>query len=196
MPSSRGSSWLRDGTHVSCTGGQILYRWATGKPISHQATPLKLNLIKLSSLHFHAHSIPFAWNVFSFFYNWPNSLSVFLLSIYRRNYLFSPTPRSSWHSLSSSGYLQTSSDKEQVLLEKLQPQQKPKEQQQQKKKNNYNNNKTSLLTLRLLTFIALPPFSELSVLLRDTLPFLLVASLPCSNKPGERPNSSQLQLLP
>ena len=26
MPSFRGSSWLRDGIHVSCTGGQILYR--------------------------------------------------------------------------------------------------------------------------------------------------------------------------
>ena len=64
-----------------------------------------------------------------------------------------------------------------------------------KKKETNNNNKTSLLTLKLLTFIALPPFSELSVLLRDTLPFLLVASLPCSNKPGKRPNSSQLQLL-
>ena len=32
MPSSRGSSWLRDQTHVSCvfcTGRQILYHWAT-----------------------------------------------------------------------------------------------------------------------------------------------------------------------
>ena len=75
MPSSRGSSWLRDGTQVSCTRGQILYHWATGKPISYQATPLNLNLIKLLYfLHFHTHTTPFAWNVLSFFSNWPNSL--------------------------------------------------------------------------------------------------------------------------
>ena len=29
MSSSRGSSWPRDGTHVSCTGSLILYHWAT-----------------------------------------------------------------------------------------------------------------------------------------------------------------------
>ena len=35
MPSSRGSSWLRNQTHVSCvfcTGRQILYPWANEKP--------------------------------------------------------------------------------------------------------------------------------------------------------------------
>ena len=29
ISSSRGSSWSRDGTHVSCTGSLILYHWAT-----------------------------------------------------------------------------------------------------------------------------------------------------------------------
>ena len=29
MPSSRGCSWSRDQTHVSCIGRQILYHWAT-----------------------------------------------------------------------------------------------------------------------------------------------------------------------
>ena len=31
MPSSRGSSWPRDWTRVSCTGRRILYRWAAGE---------------------------------------------------------------------------------------------------------------------------------------------------------------------
>ena len=29
-----GSSWIRDQTHVSCTGKQILYHWATRKALS------------------------------------------------------------------------------------------------------------------------------------------------------------------
>jgi len=33
MPSSRGSSWPKDRTWVSCIGRQILYRWATPKAI-------------------------------------------------------------------------------------------------------------------------------------------------------------------
>ena len=32
IPFSRGSSWPRDWTWVSCTGRQILYHWATRKP--------------------------------------------------------------------------------------------------------------------------------------------------------------------
>ena len=32
ISSSRGSSWRRDASCVSCTGKQILYCWATGKP--------------------------------------------------------------------------------------------------------------------------------------------------------------------
>ena len=32
MPSSRGSSELRDGTLVSCSGRRVLYHWATLKP--------------------------------------------------------------------------------------------------------------------------------------------------------------------
>ena len=31
IPFSRGSSWLRDHTCISCTGSQVLYRWATRK---------------------------------------------------------------------------------------------------------------------------------------------------------------------
>ena len=31
---SRGSSWTRDRTLVSCIGRQVLYHWATGKPMT------------------------------------------------------------------------------------------------------------------------------------------------------------------
>ena len=31
---SRGSSWTRDWTCISCTGKQILYHWAPGKPLA------------------------------------------------------------------------------------------------------------------------------------------------------------------
>ena len=34
IPFSRGSSWLRDWTQVSCTGRQILYEWATREALS------------------------------------------------------------------------------------------------------------------------------------------------------------------
>ena len=34
IPFSRGSSWLRDWTQVSCTGRQILYKWATREALS------------------------------------------------------------------------------------------------------------------------------------------------------------------
>ena len=33
IPFSRGSSWSRDKTQVSCIGTWVLYHWATGKPL-------------------------------------------------------------------------------------------------------------------------------------------------------------------
>ena len=45
---SRGSSWPRDWTHISCTGRQNLYHWATGKPDMcikwHKASILKKHI--------------------------------------------------------------------------------------------------------------------------------------------------------
>ena len=41
MPSSRGSSWPRDGTHISCIGRWTLYHWATWEgPEVHHAIKL------------------------------------------------------------------------------------------------------------------------------------------------------------
>ena len=34
ISSSRGSSWPRDQTHISCIGRWILYRWVTGEALS------------------------------------------------------------------------------------------------------------------------------------------------------------------
>ena len=34
IPFSRGSSWLRDWTHISCIGRQILYHWATWEALN------------------------------------------------------------------------------------------------------------------------------------------------------------------
>ena len=49
IPFSRGSSWPRDQTHVSCIGRQILYHWATWEDLPtirhqdlHEATPTQL----------------------------------------------------------------------------------------------------------------------------------------------------------
>ena len=41
MPSSRGSSWSRDWSHVSCVGRWILYHWVTGEVPSNPNCLLK-----------------------------------------------------------------------------------------------------------------------------------------------------------
>ena len=49
IPSSRGSSWPSDGTRISCDScRQILYHWATGKPITTSEHPAS---IKQGELH-------------------------------------------------------------------------------------------------------------------------------------------------
>ena len=167
----------------------LLHHWATGKPISYQATPLNLNLIKLLSfLHFHTHTTPFAWNVLSFFSNWPNSLC-FSCTHLQEKLPFLPHSKKQL-AFSQLQWIPT--------CKAVQTRRKYswKNHKHNKNPKNKKTNKNSLLTLKLITFVALPPFLELSILLRYMLPFLLVASLPCSNKPSKRSYSLQLQLLP
>ena len=42
---SRGSSWPRDWTGISCMGRQILYHWATWEALSHRTTTLSPRLL-------------------------------------------------------------------------------------------------------------------------------------------------------
>ena len=53
MPSSRGSSWRRDWTQVSCTAGRFFAVWATRKPISI----LKRSLKAASGLRKNTHKV-------------------------------------------------------------------------------------------------------------------------------------------
>ena len=49
VPFSRGSSWPRDGTWVSCIGRQILYHGVTGKAQSHKPMSCSKGPTRLSS---------------------------------------------------------------------------------------------------------------------------------------------------
>ena len=53
-----GSSWIRDGTHVSCSGRQILYHWATREaPDISFLSNLKLRKLQFSIFR-HFFSLP------------------------------------------------------------------------------------------------------------------------------------------
>ena len=61
ISSSRGSSWPRDGTQVSCIGRRILYHWATREPLGSvplSSTLTTVSIISLGALPCWSHLIP------------------------------------------------------------------------------------------------------------------------------------------
>ena len=50
IPFFRRSSWLRDWTHISCIGRQILYHWATWKTHSPQGLPYPSSTLLFRSI--------------------------------------------------------------------------------------------------------------------------------------------------
>ena len=51
ISSSRGSSWPRDGTQVSCIGRRILYHWATREPLVQDWCICKFKSFSKRSVH-------------------------------------------------------------------------------------------------------------------------------------------------
>ena len=49
IPFSRGSSWPRDQTQVSCTAGRFFTIWATGKILKHRTIPRFLTFLQWHS---------------------------------------------------------------------------------------------------------------------------------------------------
>ena len=56
----RGSSWLRDWTHVSCIGRQILYHWATSKT-QHYMNTIKSMVWKKEEIKHQLFESPMCW---------------------------------------------------------------------------------------------------------------------------------------
>ena len=82
ISSSRGSSWLRDWTHVASIGRQILYLWATGKPLlSHfvqfkRSSEYHLNLNNNNSIYSEIFNSDFILDT-KLSLNWPFSSKLF-----------------------------------------------------------------------------------------------------------------------